>query len=75
MIPIEYVNKVLDIPESFGYPELIFEFEPESIAQSMNGAMKQMYNVGQSPMFCALLIFGCTMTYQIIPQSNKMVKQ
>lgn len=69
---LEYLDEVMEILESFDYPDMVLYFAPEDVARSialMCGIMKVS---GQSPMMCAIIIWSLTLKYQLM-NSNKVV--
>lgn len=69
-----YIHDVFDILESFNYPELVLEFDPEDVAKSVGKTMSKMYYLGVSRRFCAIIIWSITMNYHIISQTEGQVK-
>lgn len=68
----EYVTEVEKILESFHYGELVQDFAPEDVAISIVLTMKDFYNDRQSTRKCAIIIWSCTMNYQIIPRQKEL---
>ena len=69
-----YFNNVMSYCEELDYPSLVLMFEPEDVAKSMSRTMIICNLAGISVRMCALLIYGLTMTQQIIPYAQEQVK-
>lgn len=70
----EYQDKVLEILETFDYPALVIEYETMDVSQSLVGTILTNYIMGISPMMTAIIIWSLTLNYQVIPDTQKMVK-
>lgn len=70
----KYADQVENYLEYLGYPELVMEFEPESVARSMANAEITFWSFGLSFRICALTIFGLTMEYQILPLTRNAMR-
>lgn len=66
---IDYTNTVMELLETFDYPDLIFGFDETDVARSMSGVIARNYVGGISPMMCAIMIWSLTMNYQILNRS------
>jgi len=62
---VKYTDDVLEYLEYLGYPEYVRTYDPEQVARSMHGAIRNLYEI-VSYRFCALTIFGATMEYQVM---------
>lgn len=61
-----YQENVFDYLEYLGYPEYITGFHPQSVAESLAPTMRRFYIGNMSFRLCALVIFGLTMTFQVM---------
>jgi len=74
MTAVEYTNKVHEMLESFGYPELVEEFDPVDVACSMVHAIATFYQSGFSYRMCAITIWQATLVYQVMPSMDERIK-
>lgn len=70
----DYTHKVHDTLESFHFFEIVDEFEPTQVAQSMSGTIIDFYLRRISYRMCAIVIYSLTMNYQILPKARGAVK-
>ncbi len=66
----EYGIQVVEYLEYIGYSDIVLDFEPMSVAMSMGYAIKDFYIGDLSYRMAALIIYGLTMEYQVIPYSK-----
>ena len=71
----EYNELVLDYLEEIGFPDLILDYTPESVAPTISQSIRAFYDIRESHRMCALVIFGLTMTLRVIPAAKKMTVQ
>lgn len=69
---IEYNDKVLEYLEEIGYPDLILEWEPDSVAKTISKCIRRHYELGVSHRKCAIVIWSLTMTMKIIPAAKQL---
>lgn len=70
----EFFDKIFVILESYHYPELVAEFEPDQVAQSLGKIIALHFHMGVSPTYCAIVIWSLTMNYQVIPSAANATK-
>ena len=68
MTPVEYVERVMEVLDTFDYSNLVSGFEPLQVAMTLFETQKLCKSLLQSPEFCAVLIWSLTMNYQILPK-------
>ncbi len=68
-----YLEEVMNYLEYIGYPDLLMYFEPVEVATSMARTIKIFYldDLG-SHRLAALIIYGMTWEYQVVPHVMKM---
>jgi hypothetical protein len=71
---LEYFDEVMRILESFDYPSLVCFYNPHQVASSIGYSVLSIWEHGESPMMCAVIIWSATMNYQIIPDMKASVK-
>lgn len=71
---LEYQEEVFKYLEYINYPDLVIEFEPECVANSIAKAVILFHLTGESYRMCAIAIFSLTMNYQIIPLAKNSIK-
>lgn len=71
-----YMEEVMEYLEYIGYPDLTLYFDPMDVALSMARTIKIFYldDLG-SHRLAALIIYGMTWEYQVVPNAKKMVVQ
>ncbi len=69
-----YVENVTNYLEYLEYPDMIQEFSPDCIADSMSKTMIVCYQNQVSSRLCAIIIWSMTMNYQIIPLTKSAIK-
>jgi hypothetical protein len=74
MTIIEFNEKVMDYLEYLNYPELITDFEPSCVAESISQVIRDLYLRNISFRLTAIIIVSLTYEHQIIPHANRMVK-
>jgi len=72
--PTLYCESVLDYLEFLGYDKLIAEFDELDVAQSMIESIGIFYAARFSYRMCALVIYGLTWQYQILPRLSNATK-
>jgi hypothetical protein len=74
MTAVQYTDLVHKELESFGYPEMISEFNVEDVAYAMARSIQLFYQNGFSHRLCAITIWRATLVHQVMPLANEMVK-
>lgn len=70
----EFCDTVIKDLEYINYPDLVEGYTEESVAVPMSLTMFASFIGGMSPMLTACLIYGCTWSYQVVPETKDMVK-
>lgn len=66
---LEYYDKVFDYLEYLGYADYVTSFNPDDVAVTLAKSIWIFYTGGVSFRMCALINFGLTMEYQVLPSS------
>lgn len=69
-----FFDKVIHELERMNYPELVLTFHSKDVSKSLAGAIIKSYLLGTSPIMTAIIIWSLTMNMQVIPGTNRMVK-
>lgn len=71
---VEFNDKVMDYLEYLNYPDLVTDFEPSCVANSISQVIRNLYLHNISFRLTAIIIVALTYEHQIIPHANRMVK-
>lgn len=67
-----YLEDVIEYLEYLNYPEYVTMFEPAQVAKSIGTSAMVCCDLGVSPRYCALIIFGLTFTTQIYRDGKRV---